>query len=424
MLQIYAKRYWQLGLNVTSITPKITEFNFDSNCILKTASHDLQQLTTKKQSLEDLNSLDWQNAVGIGTVTGFGIKQTVKKGSKIGTITAPLILIDIDGCNDLKIVKLVLGLLDLPLNYQWVIKSGSGIGYHIYVRSYLGGLTKRFDKGCAYNPLNMYREKFLKLELLWNSHAVLPPSIHMSTFKYEFLNCRFPNTVPEIVDNVTLLAAIGDVCESQPMRLGSELFIEFGCPPEKNLVTCDEIESDFIGEFIIIDIETNGLITYENNNRKNPDIIQISWIIVSDTYEMLKRKTTLIKNKQLFENKAMSINNIDISLANHIGSEKFDTLRELSSDIYSTNKIVAHNAEFDIEVISHHLNIEGLSNPIKNSKIVCTMKLAKEKLKMKNFLSLGALYQELFKDKSIAPLHNSSIDTVLTYKCLRKLLEM
>ena len=70
--------------------------------------------------------------------------------------------------------------------------------------------------------------------------------------------------MPEIVDKETLFETIGNICESQPLRLGSDFVIEVGRPPKLNLVACDEIESDLVGEFIIVDVETNGLISFEN----------------------------------------------------------------------------------------------------------------------------------------------------------------
>ena len=43
-------------------------------------------------------------------------------------------VIDIDGAEDYEIVENILNELELPERYSWVIQSGSGEGFHIYIR--------------------------------------------------------------------------------------------------------------------------------------------------------------------------------------------------------------------------------------------------------------------------------------------------
>ena len=45
-------------------------------------------------------------------------------------------------------------------------------------------------------PNDKYNGKFEKIEFLWKTHTVLPPSLHMSGKHYEFINCHKPENPP------------------------------------------------------------------------------------------------------------------------------------------------------------------------------------------------------------------------------------
>jgi len=112
---MFANHYYNFGLNVTHISTDRKDFHFPEENILKTPSHIWTDLLNRRQSLEELHSFNWDNACGIGTVLQFN----------------NLRALDIDGCNNMNLIQNFLKALDLPKDYEWVVKSGSRNGFHI-----------------------------------------------------------------------------------------------------------------------------------------------------------------------------------------------------------------------------------------------------------------------------------------------------
>lgn len=169
---------------------------------------------------EDLQSLNWQNANGIGAVCGIN----------------DLRCLDFDKVSDPSIVKQFLRSLGLPAAYTWTVLSGSGTGYHIwfccmndsYLFKILGGEKSYyklipqllpFSKGEAGRGLCDH------IELRWkNCLTVLPPSLHPSGNHYKFLNRQPAVPVPPaVVPLEKLMKTLQKFCvlpkpESKPVK--------------------------------------------------------------------------------------------------------------------------------------------------------------------------------------------------------------
>lgn len=79
--------------------------------------------------------------------------------------------------------------LSLPKDYPWVIRSGSGCGFHIIFKC--DDLDSEFESK-SYSPNIYYKrgpvqKNFSRLELRWKTHLVLPPSLYHNGHEYEFL---------------------------------------------------------------------------------------------------------------------------------------------------------------------------------------------------------------------------------------------
>ncbi|MCZ7616500.1 MAG: hypothetical protein M5T52_23815 [Ignavibacteriaceae bacterium] len=70
------------------------------------------------QTEVDIENMEWNNSTGLGGIQGINDWRCI----------------DIDGAEDFEIVELILKDLELPEKYCWVIQSGSGEGFHIYIR--------------------------------------------------------------------------------------------------------------------------------------------------------------------------------------------------------------------------------------------------------------------------------------------------
>jgi hypothetical protein len=107
--------------------------------------------------------------------------------------------------------------LGLPLDYEWVVKTGQG--YHVWLRcENLALSVGRLDRsGCAWSQTE-------KIELRYRGHyAVLPPSLHPSGLIYRFVYGAFPVTPPAAVAAPRLLAVYDLLTTPSPQLVPTEL---------------------------------------------------------------------------------------------------------------------------------------------------------------------------------------------------------
>ncbi len=129
---------------------------------------------SEKQTEADIEQMDWRNATGAGAILGI----------------EDLRNLDLDIVEDYEIVDKLLKDLELPEKYPWVIQSGSGEGFHIYLRikDELGVLSKKFWGDKAVYKFKPKEKNICKhIEVRWkNCQTVLPPSLHESGGIYNF----------------------------------------------------------------------------------------------------------------------------------------------------------------------------------------------------------------------------------------------
>jgi len=181
-LFVYASYFHNWSFNVTHIVPLLSDkvyFLGEKSFKSPSITHDIQHLINNKQELSELSAYNWKLATGIGVILGFN----------------SLRAIDIDGCNDLEFVRKIIGLLKLPLDYKWVVKSGSNNGYHILFYADEHNYFIEPNKVRAFRSNLKYHHIYKHIELRWSDHLVLPPSIHFSGNRYEFIY-GFPDFKP------------------------------------------------------------------------------------------------------------------------------------------------------------------------------------------------------------------------------------
>jgi hypothetical protein len=143
---LYANLYHNFGINVTHIVPSFNEANKPNKNKYKASSNDYSKLHYKKQTLEEIQSFDWENATGIGAIMGFG----------------KLRALDFDGCNDLSVIIEALKELNLNIDYQWTAKTGSGNGFHIYFLAEEHRYPVKEDRTKAFKPNSFFKDRFYK----------------------------------------------------------------------------------------------------------------------------------------------------------------------------------------------------------------------------------------------------------------------
>jgi len=419
-LEVYATHYYNLGLNVTCISNHLNEHNFYCRNILKNPNHKWKHLFKERQSKDEYRSYDWENATGLGTVTSeyYDIR-----------------VIDLDGCSNYEFLEEILKTLKLPVDYEWVCQSGSNNGYHIYVR------CEKFDNldeehvVTTFPPLEKYKSKFDRLEILWNTHVVLPPSIHNSGGNYSFLSCKYPKSMPTVINIGSMSNLIDRYLKAEKKTIGKgygDVLFEFIPPNLPNNI--DNINNDLLLEkniICIIDIETDGLPKTKNINGTEvveyPNVIQIAWVLMDVDGIVYKKSSELLNFQGLKYTEAFEINKLNVEIIKKIGKNPSDVYKMLNSDLRISKYIAAHNSSFDIPIIKNELRKYSVPNIFGDKRIICTMKETIQYCsidglygKLKN-PKLTELYLKLF-NYDIEQNHNAESDALITAKCLKELL--
>ena len=252
-LRTLAGHYFELGFNVTCINNYRNKFNYTDQNLWKAPSHEWESYSEKRQTINELNSYDWNTAIGLGVVLGFD----------------GLIAIDLDGCIELDFLFWICDILNLDYNYDWIVKSGSNSGFHIILMCSNRPKPEEIDvkciergwngwvNGCSdfgYPAVNAYYPKlywpstrsspyydksimevyfnekyriewlFEKIEFRWENHLVLPNSLHRSNLRYHFLN-NFPTQKPVEVDFQLLEKLKTELCQEKSHLSGTEYYI-------------------------------------------------------------------------------------------------------------------------------------------------------------------------------------------------------
>ena len=172
---------------------------------------------TEIMNVNDIDSFNWKKGInGVGAICG--IKN--------------LRCLDFDKVKDYEIVKKFVLKLGLSIEYSWVVKSGSGAGYHVWFYcDYTpllvspGGGEKQSDVSLSEilgGKKSFYVLKLLEydlcdhIELRWERcQTVLPKSLHPSGNIYEFVNIRgngLPNSEPASVSVGKLIETLKEFC--------------------------------------------------------------------------------------------------------------------------------------------------------------------------------------------------------------------
>lgn len=183
--KVMSMLYNGIGMNLTKIKGNSSEEN-SFKAPYKGWGHSLNEFFFNPQCKSFILSENWYRFSGIGLVLGWNGYRAI----------------DVDGLGGYNLdptIEDFLKNLGLPQDYPWVVYSGSKYGFHIVFKTEI--LEHEFAS-TAYTPNLHYvydrlrsARLFERLELRWQDHLVLPPSIHSSGNKYEFWK-DIPNNEP------------------------------------------------------------------------------------------------------------------------------------------------------------------------------------------------------------------------------------
>jgi len=190
---------------------------------------------------------------------------------------------------------------------------------------------------------------------------------------------------------------------------------------------------------LILDIETSGLPNriglsfghnpfYKDVNKYNDcRIVQISYILCDKNFNLISNNTYIIKPTD-FTIKNSQFHGITNEISYSQGKLFGIIAKKFYKILLQCSHIIAHNIDFDINVIKSELyrnNLTDIILEIDKKQLVCSMKETKNIVNIKrgNNIkdpSLKELYYYVFK-KDIENQHNAKYDTYNLYKIINKL---
>lgn len=413
-LALYASHYRRLGLPVTRISNILNEHNFYQKNLLKTPDHAWQQLFIQPQSATEYEQFSWEDATGVGTVTGHN----------------SLLVIDIDGCTDYKLLNKTLEELELPTSYEWVMTSGSGSGFHIFVYADKFSVKPNTQKEgidehvvTTFMPNEGYLQRFDKMEFLWKTHVVLPPSLHHTGNRYEFLNCRLPRALPQRIKQAGLYNLVRKHCEAEFVdgmngyRENEFEIVNPKVPSDLTEWTTADVEGYEV--FCVVCIRTENDIPLTND--ANPK--QIAWVIMDASGKVYSRKSYLLNLDNI---SLLSSPSDDLVIALElVGQNSMTVLKELNKDLRVCTALVS----FDIEPVLHFLRYSidkhFLHQYLPQKRLICLKNLSVKKNGWnyeKHVQTLADLYQNFF-NYDVHQIPDAESDALIMAKCLRFLLK-
>ena len=319
--------------------------------------------------------------------------------------------------------------LGLPVDYEWVVESGSNNGFHIYYYGEKLNECNEKDVVSTFPPNYMYEGHLDKVEFLWETHCVLPPSVHGSGNRYKFIKNKIPNNIPQKINSDTVYEFIEEYLAFDEIVNGQG----YGCTLKihANEEFLSETKTEDITKYLldeiycIVDIETTGFPQKVNDKTIYPEILQVAWALTNSKGVLIKKKSFISKSDFFKNNLSSEFVNIDFEVAKTVGYPLNEIMSKFVEDLKISDFIVAHNSDFDIDILSNyyveHFNI----NPFTKKKIICTMKSTVDFCKIESrygykFPKLGELYKKLF-NYNITNSHNAEVDVLHTLKCFKKL---
>ena len=438
LLKISAKHFYNLNFNICTISNEKNEHNFLERKILKAPSNSYKNLFNRRQSNEEFNDLDLNSSVGIGIILGFN----------------NIMVIDVDGCIDIDLVNFILEELELPKDYNWVIKSGSKSGFHIILKCINRNLdNKKF--GCNSvdsfypNPLKYFdsfyhnnyniskiqkyfnenytiKNLFQKIEFGWEGFLVIPPSIHSSGSNYEFIH-EIPITEPLDID-------FGKLDNLRKFIASEEISIS---TIENNyqaslIYHSKDYESNHEIKYIFFSIVSNenpkdNSMDYTNLD-SSTNILQITWLVVNKNFSLLRVEDFLINNTNVqLDFNALNIYNLTLEKLNLLGLPIKFALNKFLEDIGNCDgPIISYNLDFNLNIIKSEFIRNGLNIRLLDKKhFECFNNSYKKKFSyelshVNKLIPLEEIYFNLFK-KELITSQNSIFNTFLCKICYEKI---
>jgi DNA polymerase III epsilon subunit-like protein len=163
-------------------------------------------------------------------------------------------------------------------------------------------------------------------------------------------------------------------------------------------------------QVLFLDTETTGLPKFKKVSAVNspgnwPDIVSVAWAVYEkDGTHVCSRYSIIKPNGWLIPTESTKIHGITLQFAEENGRPLETVLKELESDLKTVDTVVAHNMEFDKNVIFNAYKWRLKLDPfhIWPDKEICTMMNGELELKIPNTYASS---HKLYKSPSLTELY-------------------
>jgi DNA polymerase III epsilon subunit-like protein len=125
--------------------------------------------------------------------------------------------------------------------------------------------------------------------------------------------------------------------------------------------------------YLFIDTETTG------RDRSSDRIVQIAWILASESGREIRRQNRLIKPSGFeIPPAAERIHGISTAVANKFGVPLREALLEFLGDFEASDAVVGHNLSFDLAMLRPEFFRENLDFRFDDKPAICTMRASAE----------------------------------------------
>ena len=178
---------------------------------------------------------------------------------------------------------------------------------------------------------------------------------------------------------------------------------------------------------MVFDLETTGLPKkwnvhpFQTANYDTCRVINIGYVLLDKHNTILKKVDHLIKHEKRVDVTNSEIHGITNQEIEESGIPLNTALKEFMGDIYTCKKLVAHNIDFDFNVLLSELyrkyeSCRRIIGQMYTKELVCTMKIGKRFMKVTKFPKLVELYKHIH-DIYWEQTHRALDDAVVCAAC-------
>jgi DNA polymerase-3 subunit epsilon len=224
--------------------------------------------------------------------------------------------------------------------------------------------------------------------------------------------------------------SVYDVLYNEAFCDRCELLNNYYTVNSQECTICDKKEIFNKKNILFFDTETTGLpknwnapITDTNNW---PRLVQLAYIIYDDEGILLSKNDLIIfPEGYSIPPESSEIHGITDERAREIGKPIKSVLLDFLNVLKSSELIVGHNINFDINIVGCEFIRNGYANPFENLKKICTMESTTNYCAIDGpygykWPKLSELYFKLF-DRHFTEAHDASVDIKATSECFWEL---